>query len=85
MVGPGTAVWFTDSRQDRDSAGAGCVERVLQIRRDSARTPVPLLYTGRTPVPIDDSTIEAELWLHCKVMDRYRVDLRTGRPTRVTR
>jgi hypothetical protein len=84
-LGNGVTVWFTDSREDKDSAGAGCVERVLQIRRDSTRTPVPLLYTGRTPVRIDDSTIEAELWLHCRPMDRYRVDLRSGRPTRMAR
>ncbi len=84
-IGPALSVWFTDQRQDKDSAGTVCIERVLQIRRDSTRTPVPLLYTGRVPVVVDDSTIEAELWLHCRVMDRYRVDLRTGRPTRVAR
>lgn len=85
MAGSGVSVWFTDSRPDRDSTGTTCVERVLQIRRDSTRIPVPLLYTGRAPVLIDDSTMEAELWLHCRAMDRYRVDLRTGRPTRVAR
>ncbi len=84
-IGPTLSVWFTDQRQDKDSAGTVCVERVLQIRRDSVRTPVPLLYTGRAPVVVNDSTIEAELWLHCRVMDRYRVDLHSGRPTRVAR
>lgn len=84
-VSDGLSVWFTDSRTDRDSAGVSCTERVLQIRRDTLRTSVPLLYTGKAPVLLNDSTIEADLWLHCRPIDRYRVDLRSGRPVRVPR
>jgi hypothetical protein len=58
------------------------VERTLEIRQDARRIPVPLLYTGAPPRLIDDTTIEARLWLHCKPGDTYRVNLRTGRPTR---
>jgi len=73
-------VWLTDAREARDSAGATCVERVIEIRRDSAFK-VPLLYTGAAPVLVDDSTLRADLWLKCRPVARYTVDLRTGRPT----
>jgi hypothetical protein len=81
----GTSIWFTAARSDRDSAGQTCVERVIEIRRDTLRIAVPLLYTAAAPSPVDDSTIAAELWLHCRPGDRYLVDLRTGRPRRVAR
>lgn len=84
-VTEGVSVWFGDVREDKDEAGQACRERILVIHRDSARVIVPLLYTGTVPSVINDSTIEAELWLHCKMMDRYRVNLRTGQPTRVAR
>jgi hypothetical protein len=81
----GISIWFTASRPDSDSAGRSCVERVMEIRRDSLRVPIPLLYTGAAPVRVNDSTVAADLWLHCRPTDRYLVDLRTGRPTRVAR
>ncbi len=84
-VSAGVSVWFGDSRADQDESGQGCRERVLMIHRDATRIPVPLLYTATVPILVDDSTIEAELWLHCKVLDRYRVNLTTGHPTRIAR
>lgn len=80
---PGVEVWFTDARQAQDSAGKACEERVLEIRRDGRRIPVPLLYTGSAPRLINDSTIEAPIWLHCRPGNLYRVNLHTGYPTRV--
>ena len=82
-AGQGVEVWFTDARQAQDSAGNACEERVLEIRRDGRRIPVPLLYTGSIPRPINDSTIEAPIWLHCRPGNLYRVNLHTGYPTRV--
>ena len=65
-VRPGVEVWFTDSRDATDSAGTPCIERVLEIREAGRRTPVPLLYTGETPRLVNDSAIEAAIWLHCR-------------------
>jgi hypothetical protein len=79
----GVQVWFTDARTDADSTGAGCVERVLEIRRDGRRIPVPLLYTGTVPRLVNDSTIEAPIWLHCRPGNVYQVSLTSGHPVRV--
>ena len=79
----GVEVWFTDSRTDADSAGTSCVERVLEIRRDGRRIPVPLLYTGSAPRLVNDSTIEAPIWLHCRAGNIYQVSLVSGHPVRV--
>ena len=78
----GYSVWFTGARSDTDSAGRPCIERVMQIRHDSLRIAIPLLYTGGSPTAVDDTTIAADLWLRCRPGDRYLVDLRTGRPRR---
>jgi hypothetical protein len=75
-------VWFTLARTARGSDGRECLERGLEIRRAETRVPVPLLYTGETPTLLDDTTIRAVLWTHCKPVDPYLVDLRTGRPVR---
>jgi hypothetical protein len=79
----GIEVWFTDARDARDSAGVPCVERVLEIRREGLRIPVPLLYTGAVPRLVNDSTIEAPIWLHCRPGNVYQVNLGTGQPVRV--
>jgi hypothetical protein len=79
----GVEIWFTDSRTAEDSAGHHCVERVMEIRRDGRRIPVPLLYTGRAPEVVNDSTVRARIWLHCRPGNTYFVSLRTGFPTRV--
>ena len=79
----GVEVWFTDSRDARDSTGDQCIERVMQIRRDGRKIAVPLLYTGSRPRLVNDSTIEAPIWLNCRPGNVYQVDLKTGRPVRV--
>jgi hypothetical protein len=78
----GVEIWFTLARVGRSADGATCVERGLEIRRAGSRIQVPLLYTGSPPVLLDDSTMRAELWNHCRMVDTYRVDLRSGRPVR---
>jgi hypothetical protein len=74
-----TEVWFTLAQNDSGPDGA-CVERTLEIRRDSARIPVPLLYTGEPPVQVNDSTVRASLWRNCRPYAPYLIDLRTGQP-----
>ncbi len=83
MAPGGVSIWFSGARSSEDSLGAECVERGLVIVRDSTRTLVPLLMTGGTPVLVNDSTIRARLWLHCRPGNTYEVNLRTGAPTRV--
>jgi hypothetical protein len=78
----GVEVWFTLARGAQGPDGKGCVERALEIRRGDTRVQVPLLYTGTPPVLLDDSTMRAALWNHCRPVDMYRVDLRSGRPLR---
>jgi hypothetical protein len=79
----GYEVWYSGSRPARDDNGQVCVERAMQIRRDTSRINIPLLYTGAPPVLVNDSTIEAAIWLHCRPGNLYRVDLRNGLPVRV--
>jgi hypothetical protein len=78
----GLEVWFTLARVGRAQDGGSCVERGLEIRRGSTRIPVPLLYTGAVPVLLDQTTMRAELWNHCRPVATYLVDLRSGRPVR---
>ena len=79
----GVEVWFTDAREAKDSAGTVCTERVMQIRRDGRQIAIPLLYTGAPPRLVNDSTLEAAIWLHCRPGNVYQVNLRTGQPERV--
>ena len=81
----GVEVWFGDERLSQDSAGTACTERTLEIRGPTGRRIVPLLYTLDTPTVLDDSTIRARLYTHCRPGPMYRVDLRTGLPTRKDR
>jgi hypothetical protein len=78
----GVEVWLTLARESRDSSGAGCVERGLEIREGARRTQVPLLYTRDVPRLANDSTMSARLWTHCAAGPEYRVNLRTGQPVR---
>jgi hypothetical protein len=55
----------------------------MQIRRGGQRLAIPLLYTGSMPRLVNDSTIEAPIWLNCRPGNVYQVDLKTGRPVRV--
>ncbi len=79
----GVEVWFTDARPGTDANGGTCIERVMQIRRGAERIAIPLLYTGAPPRLVNDSTLEAPIWLHCRPGNVYQVNLRTGRPERV--
>jgi hypothetical protein len=78
----GMEVWFTLTRVGLAPDGTSCVERGLEIRRGDTRIQVPLLYTGAAPVLLDQSTMRAELWNHCRPVGTYLVDLRSGRPVR---
>ena len=82
-VNDSITVWFTSGRRDSSATGTSCFERLLEIRRGSLVIPVPLLYTGESPVRINDSTVQVHIWLGCVPTDPYRVNLRTGQPTRV--
>jgi hypothetical protein len=78
----GVEVWFTLAREDRSADGTPCVERAIEIRRGQTRIKVPLLYTGDPPQLLNDSTLRAALWNHCRPVDVYLVDLRSGQPVR---
>jgi hypothetical protein len=77
----GTMIWFAEGRRAADSAGSPCVERTLEIRRDSVRMKVPLFYTLAAPTILDDTSLRAELYRDCGPVGVYRVNLRTGAPT----
>lgn len=79
----GVEVWFSGARVGTDSTGATCVERGLVLVRNGARTLVPLLMTGAAPTLVNDSTLRARIWLHCRPGNTYDVNLRTGHPTRI--
>jgi hypothetical protein len=78
----GVEIWFTLAREGTAADGSRCVDRTMEIRRDGARIPVPLLYTGSAPELVNDSTIRARLSDRCVPGDAYLVNLRTGRPVR---
>ncbi|HEU5358660.1 MAG TPA: hypothetical protein VFU45_06060 [Gemmatimonadales bacterium] len=81
-IAGGTGVWFTFARADTAADGRTCLERTLEIRHaDGRRVAVPLLYTGAPPVLLNDSTIRADIWVHCAPTERYRIDLGSGIPT----
>jgi hypothetical protein len=79
----GVTVWLAEGRRSSDSAGAACYERTIEIRRDTSRLKVPLLYTVTVPVLLDDSTLRAELARDCRPTARYRVSLKDGMPHRI--
>lgn len=78
----GVEIWFTLAREGKAADGTTCVDRTMEIRRDTARIPIPLLYTGAAPELVNDSTIRARLSNQCVPGDVYLVNLRTGRPVR---
>ncbi len=80
----GRSIWLTAGRTASDASGKSCHERTIEIRSDRGTIRVPLLYTGDIPVLVNDSTIEARLWLHCVAGDPHRVNLATGQPIRRT-
>lgn len=82
QVSDSVAIWFTSARTDTSAEGATCRERVMEIRAGDRTIPVPLLYTGEVPTLTTDSTVQVHLWRHCVPADLYRVNLKTGQPTR---
>jgi hypothetical protein len=80
----GITVWFTQSREAKDSTGAACVERALEVRRDSTRRGVGLLYTREAPTLLDREHMRAVLYNSCAPGPAYRVDFATLSPRRVT-
>jgi hypothetical protein len=80
--GPGVEIWFTLSRSGVLADGTPCTDRAIELRRGSARIPVPLLYTREAPSIMNDTTARAVLYTGCVAGDAYLVDLRSGRPTR---
>lgn len=79
----GVEIWFTASRKATSASGQGCIERVMEIRDGTARRLIPLLYTGAPPRLINDSTIEADIWLNCRPGNVYQVNVHSGQPVRV--
>lgn len=76
----GFEVWLTDLREARDSAGEACQERSVEIRRDTVRLRVPLLYVRTAPTRLGPGQVRAELSRDCRTMAVYRVELSTARP-----
>jgi hypothetical protein len=79
----GNSVWLAEGRRARDSVGTPCFERSVEIRRDSARLKVPLLFTGSMPTRLDDTTVRAELYRDCRLSAVYKVGVRDGLPHRM--
>jgi hypothetical protein len=79
----GIEVYFSGARVGTDSAGTSCMERGLVLVHGGTRTLVPLLMTGVPPTLVNDTTIRARIWLHCRPGNTYDVNLRTGVPTRI--
>lgn len=79
----GASVWLAEGRDAKDSAGVGCYERSVEIRSDSSTIKVPLLFVTRAPTELGQGQIRAELSRNCRVMALYRVELATGRPTKL--
>lgn len=83
-LGSGAEVWFTRGREARDSGGATCLERTLEIRRGTTRRAVPLLYAREAPVAVDDTLFRATLSRDCAPVGTYRVSATDGQPYRET-
>lgn len=79
----GNSVWLAEGRRAKDSVGTPCFERTVEIRRDSIRLKVPLLFTGAIPSRLDDSTILAVLYRDCRPSTVYKVGVRDGMPHRL--
>ena len=79
----GATVWLAEGRRAHDSTGTPCVERSVEIRRDSVRRKVPLMFTVAIPTQLDDSTILAILYRDCRPSAVYKVGVRDGLPHRV--
>jgi hypothetical protein len=81
----GITVWFTAARTAKDSSGTSCLERALEIRHDSVKAGVPLLYTREAPTLLDSTAMRAVLYNQCHPGPAYRVDFATVSPKRLPR
>ena len=79
----GITVWFTQSRVAKDSTGAECHERALEVRQDTTRRGVGLLYTREAPTVLDKDAMRAVLYNNCVAGPAYRVDFATLSPRRI--
>jgi len=80
----GATVWLAEGRRAADSAGAPCFERSVEIRRDTVRIKVPLLFTASLPTRVDDSTFRAELFRDCRPESAYLINIKDGMPHKIT-
>lgn len=78
----GHRIWLAEGRPARDSAGTPCYERSVEIRTDSSRIKVPLLFVANPPRE-RAGRLEAELSLNCRPLALYSIDLATGRPSKL--
>lgn len=78
----GYQVWFAEGRSALGD-GHPCYEWSVEIRRDQTVTKVPLLFTNRPITPLPRGYVKAELMRACQVIAEYRVELATGRPTKL--
>lgn len=79
----GATVWLAEGRRAVDSAGVACFERSVEIRRDSVRLKVPLLFTASLPTRVTDSTFRAELFHNCRPESAYRISIKDGMPHKI--
>jgi hypothetical protein len=80
----GATVWLAEGRRAVDSAGVACFERSVEIRRDSVKLKVPLLFTGSLPTKLTDSVFRAELFHNCRPESAYKISIRDGMPHKIT-
>ena len=76
-------IWLAEGRAATDSTGTRCYERSVEVRTDAGRTKVPLLYVLEAPTNLDGEHVRALLSYRCHPMAVYRVELATGRPTKI--
>jgi hypothetical protein len=81
-LGGGAEVWFTRGREAADANGTPCLERTLEIRRDTVRKAVPLLYAREAPIAVNDTLFRATLSRDCAPVGTYRVSVTDGQPYR---
>lgn len=79
-LGSGATIWWTTGREVRGEDGTPCLERAIEIRVDTTRRLVPLLYTLAAPVALSDSVFRADLSTRCRPGGKYRVHVRTAQP-----
>lgn len=80
----GVTVWFTVARPATAPVGSACVERALEVRTDSTRRGVPLLYTREAPALLGTDAMRAVLYNGCTAGAAYRVDFATVSPRRLS-